>query len=215
NLGADGTGRVLPPGRPAGPADPVSPPPGRWLEGAELGGVRPAGRPPGRRPGRGGRGSRRTRAPDVWEPLGVGPLRPCARYRAAALSPEELATIVYTSGTTGAPKGVMLAHRNLVDMARGCLQEFDISEADSSLSFLPYSHVLERINSILVLLAAGGTAWLSRGIEHLPEDIQVARPTVMVAVPRVYEKVHQRVMAQVGKSSPRRPALFRWALGAG
>jgi long-chain acyl-CoA synthetase len=135
--------------------------------------------------------------------------------RAAALSPEALATIVYTSGTTGEPKGVMLAHRNLVDMARGCLEEFDVGQEDSNLSFLPYSHVLERINSILVLLAAGGTAWLSRGIEHLPEDIQAARPTVMVAVPRVYEKVHQRVLEQVGKSSPRRQALFRWALAQG
>jgi long-chain acyl-CoA synthetase len=135
--------------------------------------------------------------------------------RAAALSPDELATIVYTSGTTGEPKGVMLAHRNLVDMARGCLQEFAISEADSDLSFLPYSHVLERINSILVLLAAGGTAWLSRGIEHLAEDIQESRPTVIVAVPRVYEKMHQRVLEQVGRAAPRRQALFRWALGQG
>jgi long-chain acyl-CoA synthetase len=135
--------------------------------------------------------------------------------RAAALSPEELATIVYTSGTTGEPKGVMLAHRNLVDMARGCLEEFDVGEADSNLSFLPYSHVLERINSMLVLLAAGGTTWLSRGIDHLAEDIQESRPTVMVAVPRVYEKMHQRVLEQVAKAAPRRQALFRWALGQG
>jgi len=135
--------------------------------------------------------------------------------RAAALSPDALATIVYTSGTTGEPKGVMLAHSNLVDMARGCLEEFEISEEDSNLSFLPYSHVLERINSILVLLAAGGTAWLSRGIEHLAEDIQAAGPTVMVAVPRVYEKMHQRVLEQVARAAPRRQALFRWALEQG
>lgn len=135
--------------------------------------------------------------------------------RAAALSPDDLATIVYTSGTTGEPKGVMLAHRNLADMARGCLEEFDVGEADSCLSFLPYSHVLERINSILVLLAAGGTAWLSRGVEHLPADIQESRPTVMVAVPRVYEKMHQRVLQEVGKASSRRQALFRWALEQG
>jgi long-chain acyl-CoA synthetase len=135
--------------------------------------------------------------------------------RAAALSPEDLATVVYTSGTTGEPKGVMLAHRNLVDMARGCLEEFDIGEGDSNLSFLPYSHVLERVNSILVLLAAGGTAWLSRGIERLADDIQESRPTVVVAVPRVYEKMHQRVLEQVGKAPPRRQALFRWALEQG
>jgi long-chain acyl-CoA synthetase len=135
--------------------------------------------------------------------------------RAAALTPDEMATVVYTSGTTGEPKGVMLAHRNLVDMARSCLEVFDIGRDDSALSFLPYSHVLERINSILVLLTAGGSAWLSRGVEHLAEDIHQCRPTVIVAVPRVYEKMHQRVMEQVGKASPRRQALFRWALRQG
>jgi long-chain acyl-CoA synthetase len=135
--------------------------------------------------------------------------------RASAASPDSLATIVYTSGTTGEPKGVVLAHRNLVDMARGCLEEFDVGGGDSILSFLPYAHVLERINSILVLLAAGGSAWISRGIDHLPDDIQASRPTVMVAVPRVYEKMHQRVLEQVGKASPRRQSLFRWALGQG
>jgi long-chain acyl-CoA synthetase len=135
--------------------------------------------------------------------------------RASAVPPEDLATIVYTSGTTGEPKGVMLAHGNLVDMARGCLKEFDISEDDSALSFLPYAHVLERINSVLVLLAAGGSAWLSRGSEHLAEDIQASRPTVIVAVPRVYEKMHQRVLELVGRAPARRQALFRWALGQG
>jgi long-chain acyl-CoA synthetase len=135
--------------------------------------------------------------------------------RAAAITPDDLATVVYTSGTTGEPKGVMLAHRNLIDMTQCCLRAFDIGNEDSCLSFLPYSHVLERINSILVLLAAGGSAWLSRGVDHLADDIQECRPTVMVAVPRVYEKMHQRVMAQVAHAAPRRQRLFRWAVGQG
>jgi long-chain acyl-CoA synthetase len=135
--------------------------------------------------------------------------------RAAALSPDDLATIVYTSGTTGEPKGVMLAQRNLIDVTRSCLQAFDVGEDDVELSFLPYSHVLERINGLLVLMAAGATAWISRGVERLADDMAECRPTIMVAVPRVYEKMHQRVMAQVGKASPRRQALFRWALGQG
>jgi long-chain acyl-CoA synthetase len=135
--------------------------------------------------------------------------------RAAALSPDDLATIVYTSGTTGEPKGVMLAHRNLVDVTRSCLQAFDVGEDDVELSFLPYSHVLERINGLLVLMAAGATAWLSRGVERLSEDMAECQPTVMVSVPRVYEKMHQRVMSQVARASPRRQALFRWALRQG
>ena len=135
--------------------------------------------------------------------------------RAAALSPDDLATIVYTSGTTGEPKGVMLAQRNLVDVTRSCLEAFELGPEDVDLSFLPYSHVLERINGLLVLMAAGATAWISRGIDRLAEDLAECRPTVMVAVPRIYEKMHQRVMAQVGKASPRRQALFRWALRQG
>ncbi len=135
--------------------------------------------------------------------------------RAAAIRPEDLATLVYTSGTTGTPKGVMLAHRNFVDMARSCLEVFDIGPEDESLSFLPYSHVLERINCIFVGLAAGASTWISRGIPSLAQDLQECRPTIMVAVPRVYEKMHQQVMALVRQAPPHRQAIFRWAVGQG
>ena len=135
--------------------------------------------------------------------------------RAAAVQPDDLATLVYTSGTTGAPKGVMLAHRCIVDMTRSCLQVFDIGPEDEALSFLPYSHVFERINGVFVCLGAGSSGWLSRGIPHLPEDLQECRPTVMVSVPRVYEKMHQQVMAVVREAPAHRRALFNWALSQG
>lgn len=135
--------------------------------------------------------------------------------RAEALAPDEVATIVYTSGTTGEPKGVMLAHRNLVDMARSALQVFDVGEEDAALSFLPYAHVFERMSGTLVLLVAGGSLWLSRGMDRLVDDLHDCRPTVMVSVPRMYEKMHQRVMAQVGRASRPRQMLFRWALSQG
>jgi long-chain acyl-CoA synthetase len=135
--------------------------------------------------------------------------------RLSALKPDDLVTLAYTSGTTGTPKGVMLAHRNFVDMARSALQAFDLGQEDEALSFLPYAHVFERINGIMVGLAAGSSAWISRGIPSLPEDLLECRPTVMVAVPRVYEKMHQRVMALVREASPSRRALFKWALGQG
>src|SRR6266700_5788203 len=92
--------------------------------------------------------------------------------RAAALRPDDLATLVYTSGTTGAPRGVMLAHRSFVDMVRSCLQVFHIGPDDESLSFLPYSHVFERINGIHVGLAAGSSTWLSRGVPRLVDDLR-------------------------------------------
>ena len=135
--------------------------------------------------------------------------------RAAALLPDDLATLAYTSGTTGVPKGVMLAHRCIVDMAHSCLQVFDIGPDDEALSFLPYSHVFERINGVFLGIAAGASAWLSRGIPRLIDDLQECRPTVMVAVPRVYEKMHQQVMTGVRELPPYRRAMFNWAMDQG
>jgi long-chain acyl-CoA synthetase len=135
--------------------------------------------------------------------------------RAVAISPDDLVSLVYTSGTTGAPKGVMLAHRNFVDIARCCLEVFDIGPADQSLSFLPYAHVFERINGIFVGMAAGASTWISRGVSTLLDDLHEAQPTIMVAVPRVYEKMHQQVMAVVRESPPWRRAIFTWALAQG
>ncbi|HEX4214854.1 MAG TPA: long-chain fatty acid--CoA ligase [Candidatus Dormibacteraeota bacterium] len=135
--------------------------------------------------------------------------------RLERLGPDDLVTIVYTSGTTGLPKGVMLAHRNLVDIAHGCLSEFDISARDTALSYLPFSHVLERINGIFVGATVGASVWLSRGSDHLMEEIQECRPTLMISVPRFYEKVHQAVMARVRKETRFRRALFNWAMGQG
>jgi long-chain acyl-CoA synthetase len=135
--------------------------------------------------------------------------------RAVAVAPDDLATLVYTSGTTGVPKGVMLPHRSIVDVARSCLEVFDIGPDDESLSFLPYSHVFERINGVFVGMAAGGSAWIARGVPKLVDDLQECRPTVMVSVPRVYEKMHQQVMAIVREQPAHRRAIFRWAIGEG
>jgi long-chain acyl-CoA synthetase len=135
--------------------------------------------------------------------------------RAAAITPDDLVTLVYTSGTTGIPKGVMLAHRCIVDVALSCLEVFDIGPDDEALSFLPYSHVFERINGVFVGLAAGASAWIARGVPSLLDDLHECRPTIMVSVPRVYEKMHQQVMALVRDASPWRRTLFHWAIAQG
>ena len=135
--------------------------------------------------------------------------------RIERLRPDDLVTIVYTSGTTGLPKGVMLAHRNFVDIAHSCLAEFDISPQDTALSYLPFSHVLERINGIFVGATVGASVWLSRGTDHLIDEIQECRPTMMISVPRFYEKVHQAVMARVREETPLRRALYHWAMEQG
>ena len=135
--------------------------------------------------------------------------------RLAAVKPDDLCTILYTSGTTGDPKGVELAHRCLVDVGRAALKVFVLSESDKALSFLPYSHAFERINGVFFNLLYGGEAWISRGADHLAEEIAAVQPTVMNSVPRVYEKMYAAVTAGVRKAPGYRQGLFRWALNIG
>jgi long-chain acyl-CoA synthetase len=135
--------------------------------------------------------------------------------RLQGIKPDDVATIIYTSGTTGDPKGVVLPQRAFGDMTKSCLQVFDIGEDDITLSFLPYSHVLERTSGLVIGLAAGGSAYLARGMDQLPEDLQACRPTVMVGVPRIYEKMHALVLDTVRKAPGHRQALFNWAIGVG
>ncbi len=135
--------------------------------------------------------------------------------RAAGIRPDDLATIVYTSGTTGEPKGVEHAHGNLVDEVRQAIRAFPMDEGDVGLSLLPLSHILERVSGFYQMIGAGSSAWLSRGSDQLLEDIAACRPTVMICVPRIFEKVYQGVMAQVAQRSPIQQQLFRWALAKG
>jgi long-chain acyl-CoA synthetase len=135
--------------------------------------------------------------------------------RLGRIQPDDLCTIVYTSGTTGDPKGVELAHRNLVDICRAILKVHPLSENDSTLSFLPYAHVFERINGIFVGLMFGGQTWISRGLDHITDELAEVQPTILCSVPRMYEKMHAAVMARVREASPVRQALFHWAIRIG
>jgi long-chain acyl-CoA synthetase len=135
--------------------------------------------------------------------------------RLAQVDPDGVATVVYTSGTTGDPKGVELSNRGLVDMCRSVLKVFPLSATDSTLSFLPYSHVFERINGTYTGLTFGGQMYISRGADHLAQELNEVQPTVMLSVPRMYEKMHSAVMARVREAPPARRALFDWALGVG
>ena len=135
--------------------------------------------------------------------------------RLRQVTPEDVCTIVYTSGTTGTPKGVELAHRNLVDTARAAVQVHPITDQDSSLSWLPYAHVFGRINEMFDGMVYGGETWISAGSDHLVEELQQVRPTIMCSAPRVYEKMYAAVMARVQKASPARRAIFNWAVSIG
>ena len=135
--------------------------------------------------------------------------------RLAGIRPDDLCTIVYTSGTTGVPKGVELPHHNLVDISHAAMSVHPISDRDHSVSWLPYSHVYGRINDVFLGLMIGLTGWISRGPDHLSEELREIKPTIMNSVPRVYEKMYGAVMARVHRSSAIRRAIFQWALRVG
>jgi len=111
----------------------------------------------------------------------------------AALAPDSLAAIVYTSGTTGKPKGVMLTHRNVVSNAEALLQIVEVRTDDRFLSFLPLSHTFERTVGYYTPIAAGSCVAYARSIPELPQDLRVIRPTILVSVPRIYERIYAKL----------------------
>ncbi len=134
--------------------------------------------------------------------------------RAAAADINDLATIIYTSGTTGEPKGVMLTHANFVNQFEHLDRCFDVTSADRSLCFLPLSHVFERSWSFFVYLTGLSNSFVPDP-RRVAELLVEVRPTAMVAVPRLYEKVYSMVHSRVLKSPPLRQKIFHWAVATG
>lgn len=132
-----------------------------------------------------------------------------------ATQPKDLASLVYTSGTTGLPKGVMLTHDNFLSNCRACAQVIPVTEADSTLSFLPLSHVFERMAGYYFILFVGGTIAYAESLEAVAENLTEVHPTVVCAVPRFYEKLHARVLEAVQAGSPLKRAIFAWATRVG
>ncbi|MGD2082154.1 MAG: long-chain fatty acid--CoA ligase [Chromatiales bacterium] len=136
-------------------------------------------------------------------------LGPPAEPRARHGDPDALASIVYTSGTTGRSKGVMLSHRNMLSVAHASLTVIDAYQQDVFLSFLPLSHTLERTGGYYLPMMAGASVAFARSIGQLAQDLVEVRPTVLIAVPRVFERVH----ARLGDRLRKQPAPARWVFG--
>lgn len=129
-------------------------------------------------------------------------------------NPHHLASIVYTSGTTGRPKGVMLSHRNILANAWNSMRTFDVRASDVFFSFLPLSHMLERTAGYYIPVMAGAEVGFARSFQQLQEDLGIVRPTVLISVPRIYERIHASLRSKLEKSKLSR-RLFELAVDIG
>ncbi|SDI34098.1 AMP-dependent synthetase/ligase [Paraburkholderia phenazinium] len=114
---------------------------------------------------------------------------------------DDLAALVYTSGTTGKPKGVMLTHENVVSNIKAALQRIAPRESDVFLSFLPLSHTFERTAGYYLPIATGSCVAFARTVKQLSEDLRTVKPTILISVPRIYERVFAGIEASVAKSA--------------
>jgi long-chain acyl-CoA synthetase len=129
--------------------------------------------------------------------------------------PDDLAAIVYTSGTTGRPKGVMLSHENIVANVKAIHRRIAASQDDLFLSFLPLSHTFERTGGYYYPIAAGACVAYARSVQLLSEDLKQVQPTVLVSVPRIYERIHALIMQRRAAAGRVQRALFDLTLAVG
>ncbi|MBI4430902.1 MAG: long-chain fatty acid--CoA ligase [Candidatus Omnitrophica bacterium] len=131
------------------------------------------------------------------------------------IEPYDLASIIYTSGTTGPPKGVMLTHANFLSNCEACQTFIPAGEDDVTLSFLPLSHVFERMAGYYYALLNGSTICYAEKMDTVPQNLIETRPTICASVPRFFEKIHAKIIEQVSSAPPLRRKLFFWAKGVG
>ncbi len=148
-------------------------------------------------------GAAHTVGPEAW------------RRQALLAQPDELATIIYTSGTTGDPKGVMLTHGNIASNVRAGVAVLPVSDTDECLSLLPLSHIFERMTGHYAMFHSGVVINYAQSIETVPLDLLAMKPTVVAAVPRLYEKIYARALEAAVQGSPLTRTIFFWAKRVG
>lgn len=152
-----------------------------------------------------------------WEDvlsLGQNPDLEVIEKMKAEVKPDDLITLIYTSGTTGFPKGVMLSHDNLISNVRSCLEYFPIESDDRVLSFLPLCHIYER-TVIYIYLRAGVSIFYAESMDTIGDNIKEVKPACFTSVPRLLEKVYDKIVAKGYELSGVKKTLFFWALNLG
>ena len=137
--------------------------------------------------------------------------RAAIEARVAAVDPNSTAIIVYTSGTTGPPKGAMISHDNIMAVMRNQDEAFAIDEGDVGLSFLPMAHVAERVLAFYGRINTGMGTYFASSIAKVLEEVVEVKPTIFGSVPRIFEKAYAKIMSTVEQAPPTRQRIFRWA----
>lgn len=132
----------------------------------------------------------------------------------AAITPDTLVTIIYTSGTTGTPKGVMLTHGNIMSNVEGCLPILPVDEHARALSFLPLNHIFERMVTY-VYFTAGVSVYYAESLDAIADNLREVQPGIFTTVPRVLEKLFEKIMARGHALTGIQRAIFFWALRVG
>jgi long-chain acyl-CoA synthetase len=135
------------------------------------------------------------------------------REQALAVKPDDVATIIYTSGTTGEPKGVMLTHDNIYSNVMASAAVIPFGGNDTCLSFLPLSHIFERMAGHYLMLHTGTTIAYAESIDTVPVNMQEVHPTLVLSVPRLYEKMYARVLENAVSGGTIKKQIFFWARG--
>lgn len=137
------------------------------------------------------------------------------RNRSKRIQPEDLATLIYTSGTTGKPKGAMLTHRNIVSNVKAAHQQININEDDRCLSFLPLCHSFERTAGYYAMMAGGAEIYYAESVDTVAKNMTEARPTIIMSVPRLFEKIYNLVTKSVEEGTAVKQKIFEWAQNIG
>ncbi|MEX0720273.1 MAG: long-chain fatty acid--CoA ligase [Balneolaceae bacterium] len=135
--------------------------------------------------------------------------------RSREIKPEDIATLIYTSGTTGKPKGAMLTHNNIVSNVKAATQHIYWDDKDRLLSFLPLCHSFERTAGYYAMISSGVEVYYAESVDTVSKNMPEVKPTIMISVPRLFEKMYNLIVKSVEEGSDTKKKIFNWAVETG